>query len=206
MRRSNFRVGYVLCKGQCGKDVPAWITPLTCRYCAETRKCKQCGGPNKESKPNGMCSKCYDIEYPSRVCSCGKMFIARKSDTDSNCKDCDENNRLKTFIDRLLPIHPDYVIKVKIFGTKLSHSGYCSDPKSKKRKDVCKKMFFPAPISFVDSEDIMDKRLKSMISFYDLQSCSCCCDWGVSTYNNATWKIINKTPHMNLSNWTMFFK
>ena len=205
MKRTNFRIGYVSCKGQCGKEVPAWITPLTCRYCAKSRKCVQCGGLNKQSMSNGMCSNCYDIEYPTRVCSCGQRFIAHKSDVDSNCKDCNAKNREKAFVNRLLPIDPDYVVKVKIRGTKLSHSGYCSDPRSKTKKDVCRKMFFPAPVSFVDSEDHMNDSLKSMIYLYDLKSCSCACHLGVTEYYGATWKLVRNTPHMHLSDWIMFY-
>lgn len=201
MKSSNYRIGYVSCKGHCGKEVPAWITPLTCRYCAKTRKCVQCGGPNKESKSNGMCSKCYDIEYPTRVCSCGKTFVTLKCVTVLQCNVCAEKYYQRLFIDSFLPTHPDYVVKIKITGTKLTHSGYCSDPRSKSSKNVCYKRFFPAPVSFVDSEDYMNSRIKSLISYYDLKSYDCC-HWGVTEYNAATWKLVHKTPHMRLSDWS----
>ena len=215
MRRSNFRTsryvrtsgyvrspGHVLCKGLCGKDVPTWVTPETCRYCADTCKCGQCGGPMKKGKSSGMCFKCYAIEYPTRVCPCGSSFTAHKS--YANCENCNKKSRMKSFFDNLGEMHPDYVIKVKITGSGLSHSGYCSDPSNVQFTKVEDKIYFPAPISFVDDSDVMEDRMPSLIKLYKFNTCSCACYSGVTEYDAMTFKLVLKTPHMELCDWSIF--
>jgi hypothetical protein len=203
MRRTYFpSSSYVLCKGHCGKHVPAWVTPEKCRHCVNIRKCVQCNGPAKQSKLNGMCLKCYAIEYPTRICSCGSSFTAHKS--FANCENCNKKIQKKAFMDKLGPIHPDYAIKVKITGTEYSHRGYCSDSYRKTSSKASDTMYFSAPTSFVDDINIMNSSITSMINLDRFTTSSCYCQWGQTKYDDVSFKLVHKLPHMDLCEWSIF--
>lgn len=107
-----------------------------------------------------------------------------------------------SMIEPFLYIHSDYAVKVEYKGTKTSHCGCCSNPTSKHSEDVSFTMYLPAPVLFVESENEMNRIIDSLIR-YNNKSYGCCFS-SFTEYDNATWKLVHKTPHMKLADWCKF--
>jgi hypothetical protein len=195
------RKGWITCKGHCKKKVPPHVTPEICKYCETIQKCLVCNGPLKKT---GFCQTCWNNDHPSRSCICGKIFSSHKS--NSECDTCKDVKNKELFIKSFGDFHEDYVIKVKMHGYEFSHCGYCSgdDNISNKPEKLKTIMYFAAPKTWVESIDEMHEGMK-IFRLDNFNEVSCYCGKNETRYEEYTYELVHKTPHMSLTSWIIFY-
>jgi hypothetical protein len=195
----------ITCSGICGKQVPSWVTPTTCRYCANISRCKTCLELKKKNI-NSRCYKCCGFEYPDRICSCGCKFNeAPWFATCKSCRDLTKSKSIANLIDNLGPIHPDYAVKIVSSAIRNEHCGYCSDSYSHTSTKTFCTYYFYAPTSFVDNLALMNNTLSTILANMNkLERPHCGCKFGQIESRDVSYEIVHKTPHMFMRNWTVF--
>ena len=194
--------GFVICSGGCGKYVPPHVTSDKCKYCIASKPCTCCGKPIPTTSFNTMCYACNKLEYPDRKCPmCNATVVLHKSMPVHHCSSCYKLLVKKTFVKQLGEIDDSVVIMVKFAGDVTSHDGYCSDHNDSDVKNfkIKKTVYFPAPVSSVNSEDVMNKLILGF-RFDDFadHSHKCHCSDGNASYHLLSHKLVPKNPHMNL--------
>ena len=116
-------------------------------------------------------------------------------------------HKKKAFIKSLGDIDERYAIKVKLSGTKRTHTGYCSDCDSDNESCsvVCDTFYFPTPFSVIDCKEELE-RLISLFNLDSFTSSECNCYRSVTVYNDITYKLVIKKPHMCLRDLTKHCK
>ena len=207
---------YVICKGDCKKLVPPWITPDKCRNCQKTQYsiCK-CGSSFNTSLSHSytMCNRCFNnrvkniptvesvIPTVESVIPTVKPVIptvepvipTTNDDVDSIFSTLDTAST-----DTIDNVEPRYAIQVKLKGKLESHSHRCQYFDEITNDDKIKEsIYFRATPEIIKSKEVLDNMMRTFSDPSEFNRRYCrYCKAMINFEKVVKWKLVLYTTHI----------